>query len=199
MTNSPPEKLLLLDVMGTLVYDPIEKEITDFFKMEREELFQATERGVWISFEEGNLTEEQFAEGFFQDKRRFDYDALKMLLRDTYRPIDGITELIVELSERGHAMVALSNYPIWYEMIREKMPFSKLLDWRFVSCLTGFRKPAPEAYLGPLGEYNVAANATLFVDDRGSNCKAAHDLRIPALKFENAGQLRRELVRRQFL
>lgn len=193
------QRLLLLDVMGTLVHDPIEKEITDFFASDRESLFQATRRDLWVRFEEGNATEEDFARDFFLDGRTFDYAAFKAMLLDAYRPLDGIEALLQALHAQGHAMVALSNYPVWYEMIQGKMPFSDLLDWRFVSCLTGHRKPSPLAYLGPLGEYEVAAEDTLFVDDRGSNCKAAHDLRIPAVKFESAEQLRRELVRRGFL
>lgn len=185
--------------MGTLVYDPIEKEITDFFGSDRETLFQSTRRELWISFEEGNATEEDFARDFFLDGRSFDYPAFKAMLAETYKPLPGIAELLGELHAQGHAMVALSNYPVWYEMIRDKMPFSNQLDWRFVSCLTGHRKPSPLAYLGPLGEYEIAAENALFVDDRGSNCKAAHDLRIPAVKFESAAQLRDELVRRGFL
>ncbi len=192
-------KLILLDVMGTLVYDPIEKEITDFFGSDRETLFRSTRRELWIDFEQGNATEEDFARDFFLDGRSFNYTAFKAMLEETYRPLPGVCELIDELHDHGHAMVALSNYPVWYKMIQAKMPFSDKLDWRFVSCLTGHRKPSPLAYLGPLGEYGIAAEHTLFVDDRGSNCKAAHDLRIPAIKFESAAQLRAELIRRGFL
>ena len=59
------------------------------------------------------------------------------------------------------------------EVIDEKLELSRYLDWRFVSCLTGKRKPDPEAYLGAARALGVPPAACVFVDDRARNVAAA--------------------------
>ena len=95
-----------------------------------------------------------------------------------YRFLDGIEPLLGELSAAGVPMHALSNYPVWFEMIEARLGLSRYLRWSFVSCRTGVRKPDPEAFLGAARALGVAPSRCLFVDDREKNCAGARAVGI---------------------
>lgn len=193
------DRVLLLDVMGTLVHEPFFEDLPRHFGMTLETLMAHIHPSAWVEFEHGELDETTYLARFFKDGRDVDGAALKRAMRDSYAYLDGIEALLVELQEHGNPVHALSNYPIWYELIEDKLRLSRYLKWSFVSCNTGVRKPDPQAYLGAAQTLGVAPEQCLFVDDRGGNCKAAHAVGMQAVKFETAPQLREELKRRGWL
>lgn len=186
---------LLLDVMDTLVYDPIHREIPGFFEMELATLFEVKHPDAWVRFERGELDEAAFLRSFFADGRAYDEAAFVAHVEGAYRFLPGIESLLQELREARVPMYALSNYPTWYERIERRLALSRYLDWLFVSCRTGVRKPDPEAYLGPARALDVAPAACVFVDDRDRNVRAAEAAGMRAVRFTDAASLRRELVR----
>ncbi|TYK29729.1 phosphoglycolate phosphatase [Cucumis melo var. makuwa] len=54
-----------------------------------------------------------------------------------YSFLEGIEELLIALKEKNYEMHAFTNYPVWYEMIEEKLKISKYLSWTFCSCKNG--------------------------------------------------------------
>ena len=101
--------------------------------------------------------------------------------------------ILAELVESGCDMHAFSNYPVWYRLIEERLGLSRFLDWTFVSCLTGLRKPDSPAYVQALTTLGLPAEHCLFIDDRRGNCEAAREHGIQALHFEGVESLRRSL------
>ena len=192
-------RVLLLDVMDTLVRDPFYEDVPAFFEMDLPTLIATKDPHAWPAFERGEIDEHEMLASFFADRRTFDHDAFRAHVKAGYVMLPGIEALLAELAERGVRMYALSNYPTWSEWIDERVGLSRFLDWRFVSWRTGVRKPDPEAYRLPLRELGVDADECLFVDDRESNCVAARREGINAHRFENAEGLREELVRRGLL
>jgi HAD superfamily hydrolase (TIGR01509 family) len=191
--------VLLFDVMDTLVHEPFHREMPAFFGLTLEELVAAKHPTAWIDFELGRLSEEEFLRGFFRDGRAFDPRAFLDCVEAAYRFLPGMEALLGELAARGHVIHALSNYPVWYRRIEERLRLSRFLRWSFVSCDTGVRKPDARAFLGPVTTLGVAPHACLFVDDRPANCAAARAAGLQALDFSGAGPLRRELVQRGLL
>lgn len=191
-------RVLLLDVMGTLVYDPIEAELPAFFGLTQAELFAQIEPGAWVDFERGAIDEEEYRARFFRDRRRFDGDALRACLGRAYRWLEGTEALLRELAAAGVEMHALSNYPCWYELIEAALGLSRYVPWTFVSVRTATRKPAPEAYLGAANALSIAPSDCVFVDDRGLNCKAAAAVGMRAIRFRDTATLRVELARLGF-
>ncbi len=187
---------LLLDVLGTLVHDPFDREIPAFFGMSRDELLRRQHPTVWVEFEHGAIDEEEYFRRYFADGRPVDRDALLARVRGAYRWLDGMEELLVELRDRGFELHALSNYPVWYRMIEERLALSTYVEWSFVSCETGVRKPSPEAYLGAARALGRPPGDCLFVDNTPSNCRAAEAVGMPALEFVGADALRSALARR---
>ncbi len=167
------ETILLLDVMSTLVTEPFYEDIPRFFGQSLEELRKGKDHQAFLDFERGLIDEDTYGERFYLDRRGIDVAGLKQCLFDSYQYMEGVEELLTELQDRGYRMYALSNYSMWYKLIEEKLKLSKYLDWSYVSCHTGYRKPDPQSYLIPAEKIGVPAERCLFVDDRKKNTDGA--------------------------
>lgn len=188
---------VLLDVMGTLVYDPFYEVMPAHFGASLDELIAQKHPDAWLRFERGEMQEGEFLRSFFADGRRYDHAAFLTAVKDAYRLLDGVPALLDALA--GLDLHALSNYPIWYRYIEERLHLSRWLKWSFVSCEMGVRKPEPEAYLIPARRLGVAPETCLFIDDRAPNVEAARALGMEAIRFESAAQTLAELRERELL
>lgn len=191
----PASPVLLLDVMGTLVHDPFYVEIPRFFGMSLEQLIAVKHPRAWVDFEHGHIDEATMLARFFADGRPVDGEGLKRAMWRAYRFLPGIEALLLQLRDRGVAMHALSNYPRWYALIEDRLALSRFVEWSFVSCDTGLRKPDPDAYRHAARTLGVEPSACVFVDDRADNCEAARGVGMHALHFGDAADLRRGLAR----
>ena len=191
--------VILWDIMDTLVTEPFYTAMPEFFGMTLQELIQLKHPTAWVEFEKGQIDEEEFVQRYFQDGRRVDRDGLRQCVRDAYQWLDGMQPLVAQLHEQGHAMHALSNYPSWYRIIEQKLQLSRYLQWSFVSCHTGVRKPERQAFLGPCDVLNVTPDPCLLIDDRPVNVRAARTLGMDVVLKQNAAQVQTELVQRGLL
>jgi HAD superfamily hydrolase (TIGR01509 family) len=187
--------VILWDVMGTLVYDPFFVEVPQFFGMTLDELYAAKHPTAWQAFERGTIDEAQLLREFFADGRAFDGEGLKAMMRDAYELLPGIEPLLDRLRDAGVPMHALSNYPPWWRLIEEAVSLSRWVTWSFVSCRTGVRKPAAQAYEAALEALELPAQACLFIDDREANCQGARAVGMPAVRFRSVAALQPELRR----
>jgi FMN hydrolase / 5-amino-6-(5-phospho-D-ribitylamino)uracil phosphatase len=196
---SPVPRILLLDVMDTLVRDPFWVEVPRHFGLTLAELLPQLRPGAWVEFELDALDEATFASRFFADGRPVDAAGLRAAVKAGYRLLPGVEPLLHELRARGVAMHALSNYPRWYTLIEEAVRLSTWVEWSFLSCKTGLRKPDPAAYEHACRTLGVEPSACVFVDDREVNCAAARAVGMEAVRFTDADALRRALVERGVL
>jgi HAD superfamily hydrolase (TIGR01509 family) len=187
--------IILWDVMGTLVHDPFFVEVPQFFGMPLHELIAVKHPTSWLRFEHGEIDEAQVIREFFADRRSFDGEGLKAAMRSAYRFLPGIEPLLQQLHAAGVPMHALSNYSQWYELIEEAVSLSRWVQWSFVSCKTGVRKPAAAAYEAALAALGVPASQCLFIDDREVNCEGARAVGMHAVRFTSVTALEPELAR----
>ena len=187
-------RILLLDVMGTLVHDPFFVEVPAFFGLTLEEMLAVKHPTAWIEFELGRIDESTFLPMFFRDGRSYDHQGLKRVMHDAYAMLDGVPALLSELGGAGVPMHVLSNYTVWYTLIEDRVTLSRWVPWTFVSCRTGLRKPDPAAYTHAAQQLSATPQDCVFVDDRGANCAAARAVGMHTIKFRDAGQLRTELA-----
>lgn len=197
MTQAP--SFLLLDLMGTLVREPFYRDVPGFFGMNLSELLAVKNPTSWIEFESGLMDEATFLARFFADERSFDHAGLVNHMRDSYEYLAGAEQLLSDLSSAGVRVSILSNYPSWYQMIDEKLGFSRFVESSFFSCDLGCRKPDASIYEAVLRDVDVAANEILFVDDRPENCVGAERAGMQALHFTDVPGLRAELTRKAIL
>ncbi len=185
--------------MGTLVYDPFFQEVPAALGMSMQGLLQAKHPTAWIAFERGEIDEAQFVSRFFRDGRDYPHERMRQAMVDAYRFLEGIEPLLEDLVARGRPLHLLSNYPVWYRLIENKLRISRYAAWTFVSCDMGVRKPDHEIYRRAAGHLELPAESLLFVDDRASNCAAAREVGMDAVHFQSASQLRAELEARDLL
>lgn len=190
MPADHPPKVVLFDVMSTLVYDPFYEVMPAFFDMTMDELLAAKHPTAWIEFEHGRMDAGTFLDTFFADGRDFDRSGLMRAVREAYALLPGIGPLLAELANLGVPMHALSNYPVWYRLIEAELGLSRFVDWSFVSCDTGVRKPDPRAYLGACAALGVLPEDALFVDDQVRNCASAEAAGLRTIVFQGADHLR---------
>jgi len=193
-------KAILWDVMDTLVADPFRDAMPGFFGMTLEQMLREKHPTAWGTFERGQLSEEAFLATFFADGRTFDTAGFRACIRSSYRWIEGIEALLSALQARGMRMHTLSNYPEWYAWIEERLQLSRYVQWTFVSCHTGLRKPDAAAFRLAAQVLEHEPGECLFIDDRLSNCDGARSVGMDALHFEgDVAQLWAELERRGVL
>ncbi|KAK9919263.1 hypothetical protein M0R45_027872 [Rubus argutus] len=185
--------ILLFDIMDTIVRDPFYHDVPAFFRMSFEELIESKHPTAWIEFEKGMIDEVELARKFFKDGRPLDLEGLKNCMKEGYSYIEGVEELLQVLKHNNYQMHAFTNYPIWYEMIEDKLNISKYLSWTFCSCINGKRKPDPEFFLEVVRDLKVDAASCIFVDDRMRNVEAAKEVGIVGLHFKNVDLLRQDL------
>ena len=158
--------VLLFDVMDTLVYNPFNREIPEFFGLSQAELLAQKHPTAWIRFETGEIDESEYLRIYFADGRKFDHSEFLRHVRKAYRWMNGAELLLNRLCQAGFEIHAFSNYPTWYRTIEQKLKLSQYLNWTLVSCLTGIRKPDSAAYLGAARRLDRKPNDCLFIDDR---------------------------------
>jgi len=195
----PRPAIILWDIMETLVTEPFYDAMPAFFQMTLDELLQVKHPTTWLEFEKGEIDETEHFRRFFRDGRPIDGPGLRQCVLRGYRWIEGMQPLVAELHERGYPMHALSNYPIWYELIEQRLCLSRYLHWTFVSCHTGVRKPDADAFLGAARALEVEPDQCLFIDDRAVNVEAARRLNMDTILKRDADQVRSELVARGLL
>ncbi|KAK4748766.1 hypothetical protein SAY87_015352 [Trapa incisa] len=184
--------VLLFDIMDTIVRDPFYEDVPAFFGMCLRELIECKHPTAWIEFEKGVIDEVELSKKFFKDRRPFDLEGLKACMINGFSYLDGVEELLHELRENNYEMHASTNYPIWYQMIEDKLQISKFLSWTFCSCTLGKRKPEPDFYSDIVVHLGVDPGNCIFIDDRLKNVEAAAELGIVSLQFKSADKLRRD-------
>ncbi|XP_020588619.1 uncharacterized protein LOC110030309 [Phalaenopsis equestris] len=185
--------VLLFDVMDTIVRDPFYYDIPTFFKMSMRELLEEKHPTAWVEFEQGLIDEIELGKKFFKDGRPFDLEGLKECMRNGYSYVDGIEELLHALKQNSYELHAFTNYPVWFQMIEEKLELSKYLSWTFSSCLIGKRKPAPDSYAEVVHLLKVEPRSCIFIDDRFLDLEASVNADMVGVHFKNAESLKQDL------
>lgn len=116
-------------------------------------------------------------------------------------PITGTVELFRQLKQQGsHRTYALTNWQAnLFDIALVRYDFLHWFDGRVVSGEEKTRKPFPEFYHRLLNRYSVQAQQALFIDDNLRNVKAAEDLGITSIHFQNPEQLKEQLRYHQIL
>lgn len=192
--RASPHRLVLFDVMDTLVSDPFFRGFErDLFGLEGgiKSLFAVKDQTSFVAFEKGEISEEEHFATYFTDRRPCDGRAVTTYLRQHFEWMPGMRELATELRAAGVPMAAFSNYPApWAPLIEDATSLSTLVPWAFVSGEKGVRKPEAEAYAAALAAVGRTASEVVFVDDSKTNTDAATALGIAAIRFEDAASLR---------
>ena len=150
----------------------------------------------WMSFERGELTEEETLRGFagqdpeIEDELRRAFSNIEGML--TMR--DYAIPLVQYLKVKGFGVYYLSNYSKKaYDECASSLAFMPYMDGGLVSFRAGRTKPDPEMYRMFLDEFGLSADECVFVDDTPENVDAAKELGFTGIVFTGPEELDREL------
>lgn len=54
--------------------------------------------------------------------------------RERFHFLPGMQELLQQLAGSGATMHAVTNYPVWWRLIEDKLRLSQYMSWTFASC-----------------------------------------------------------------
>ena len=202
-TDSTPRRIILFDVMDTLVIDPFFTGVHSVLGCESmQDLFKAKRPETYESFEKGLITEDELWAKYFADDRAVDVAAVRKHFVDGYDYIKGMRSLLGEIKRiEGVECFAFSNYGSLYKEIETKLELSRFLDWRFVSCEMGLRKPDPGAFEYVVKDLGVdlQRDVVCFVDDSKTNVEAGAAAGMRSILFEgDSAECRTALIAEGF-
>ncbi|CAL5224888.1 g7647 [Coccomyxa viridis] len=166
--------------------------------MSLNELYGIKHPTAWVEFEKGDISEDVLVSKFFRDGRTFDSEGMKRMMMEACDYLDGMQHLLRELSEKSIEMHAMSNYPVWYQDINNKLQIDRYLQgWTFMSCegpMKGLRKPDPKCWEVAQEYLGAEASQLVLIDDRQENCESARKAGLHAIHSRDANSTRSQLV-----
>lgn len=160
----------------------------------REELFRSIE---WAQLDRGTLTDRALLEIM---KPRFPerlWPTLEWMICRWDEPpvmVEGMYELVQELSEAGYGLYLLSNAALRHDEYWPRYPVSRFFgDRLLISAHEKITKPDPRFYRLALERFSLDPAECLFIDDVPVNAEGAVYCGIDAIVFRDAQRLRREL------
>jgi 2-haloacid dehalogenase len=120
-------------------------------------------------------------------------DGWPQMLRD---PIHATVELLAALRERGHRLVALTNWSAeTFPIARQRFAFLQWFEDIVVSGEVRLAKPDPRIFHLAVERNRLDPARTLFIDDSQVNVDAARKTGLHAVHFRGAEPLREDLER----
>lgn len=116
-------------------------------------------------------------------------------------PIDGTVDILREIKESGqYRLYALTNWSAeTFPYALERYDFLQWFEGILVSGTEKMKKPEQRIYQLLLDRYDIEGQKALFLDDSAANVKGSIDAGMPALRFQNPAQLRKDLQQKGVL
>ena len=120
---------------------------------------------------------------------------LKRIVRENFKEIGGVREILEMLRAHGFKLGMLSNHGReWAEYISKKYGYEMLFHSTLYSFEVAISKPDKKIYKILLEKLGSKPEECLFIDDDGKNITAAKELGMKTILFKDAEQLRHELI-----
>lgn len=193
----PAVRVVLFDVMDTVLVDPYREALTAASPLPLDELFERRDPQLWPAFERGELDEDAYWAGWEACGLACDPEAFHAARRASTRWVPGMAELLDELAGRVDRVTA-SNYPIWIEEL-EQVHLTGRFEQVLSSHHLGVRKPDAGFFERLLERIGADPEQAVFVDDRETNVLGAERAGIAGHRFHDAATLRAWLVTRRVL
>lgn len=193
-------RVIALDLMDTVLTDPWMEALEEVTGLPIAETLALRDREAWLAFERGEIDEETYAARFFppDSGQCLDGEALRRALLARYAFVPGMEDLLGRVVE-ARPLLALSNYPVWVDLLIHRFRLDRFFRDYYVSCRLGTRKPSASFFRKVLRTGGLDPGEMLLVDDRAENIVGAARLGIPGILFTGADDLARDLAGRGLL
>lgn len=155
------------------------------------------DRFYWSRLDEGTLSHEDWIEDAAKKLPEHLHALLPEIANSWYYrlpEIDGMTELVRTLHEKGVKLYLLSNISNAFAERIHEFPLFSLFDGIVCSAVHKVTKPDEAIYQILINTYGITPDEAIFVDDREDNIRAANALGIHGWLFDgDAARLSRYL------
>ena len=196
-------RAVIFDLGGVVIGSPLhaiaayERELGLATNAVNHAVVRSGPTGAWSRLERGELGLEEFYPLFEADCRALDVaiDAREMMRRvaEIAVPRPAMLEAIRKLRAGGLRVAALTNN--WITEDQGTGALRAFFDVFVESIAVGLRKPDPRIYQLVCRELDVEPAEAVFLDDIGSNLKAARALGMTTIKVDEPDAALAELER----
>ena len=152
----------------------------------------------WAMMDRGSLTDLQAVPIICDRVPAHLHEAVRKLVTMWDRPIleiDGMYDLVEELSGMGYGLYLLSNASCRQHDYWPNIPASRFFDGKMISCDVKLVKPQPEIYLRLLQDFRLRAEECFFIDDNPVNIEGARWAGLNGIVFyDDIALLRKKLL-----
>jgi len=193
-------KHIIFDLGQVLVKVDINPFIFQFskaFKIAPNELKKIENDGVYLDFQVGRINGEDFHRLICEHYNHFiPMNRLKAIWASMLvGEVDGTAGILKKLHEEKYALSLLSNTDPWhYEYCESTIPDLDKFKHKFLSYDLKMKKPDAEIFLTVAEKLEAKPEQCLFIDDLEQNVASAKGLNFQTILFQNADQLRYELM-----
>lgn len=113
---------------------------------------------------------------------------------DQFRPMPAMQELFQEISSRYRVGLMSDTDPLHWATLCRLMPWLLEVEKPTLSFTVGYLKPHPKMYATAAENADVEKGECLFIDDMIENVDGARYFGMPALQFNGAEKLRKDLL-----
>jgi putative hydrolase of the HAD superfamily len=159
----------------------------------------SSETGAWAALERGELAMDEFFRllGAEATAAGFELDAARLMemVGRGFGPRPAMARAVTRIREAGLRTAALTNnWPRPEDGVAAVNGNGLGFDVVIESAVVGLRKPDPRIYELVLRELEVAATATVFLDDLGINLKPARAMGMTTIKVTDPHHALAELA-----
>lgn len=175
----------------------IEKELAPLVNLSEEEFLEGLWTDAFWDLMKGKISEDEYlSDVFIRNKWEIDKNIFKKVIRKNFHnKVEGMIELIEELS-KDYKLILLSDHAVeWVEYIDKIHPFLKLFHKKYFSFQLREIKREKKAFELLLNENNLQAVDCLFIDDSPANIEAATEIGIISIRFRNCQELKEQLYK----
>jgi putative hydrolase of the HAD superfamily len=191
-------KAIVFDWGGVLIDYPVSASISycaELLTVDKE-LFEQTFKQYVTMFQKGELTEDMLWEKISK-KLKIQKPTTPSLCREAfhsaYTPKKEMLQLAANLKKNGYKIGFLSNTELpMMNYVKEQ--HYDMFDVTVFSCVEGTVKPERQIYEILLERLRVKAYEVVLIDDIKEYIKAARDIGMKGILFENPQQVKRELA-----
>ena len=160
------------------------------------ELFRSVE---WVQLDRGVLDDDRLLEKVLPRLPEHLHEAAADIVKHWDEPeipmIDGMEDLVRELSNNGYGLYLLSNASVRHPEYWPKLPVAEYFgDRLLISAFINHIKPEKEYFETALSKFDLIPSECIFIDDSPLNVEAAINAGINGIVFhQDAEHLRKKL------
>ena len=183
-------EVLIMGLVG------VEKELSPLLDIPENEILPCFDGQHLHAICRGEISENTYLEQIIENYGwQISLKTLKALIRKNFhREIEGTQPILVHLANKYEVILLSDHAEEWVQYIKSIHSFWGEFRQLFFSYEIGKTKKEPEAFEMVLKEMGYYPEECWFVDDNARNIATAASVGINCLQFQNADQLKKQLV-----